>query len=74
MTTLSCRYLTRDCVDVLSAEDSTEIQKVFLVHVHTKHQMEWNQLSSQSKSVSIVDMRNRFLHEAEEGVKTAIVS
>jgi len=39
MTTLSCRNLAKDCVDTLSAADSTEIQKVFLVHVHAKHQV-----------------------------------
>ena len=69
MTTLSCRYLAKDCVEMLSAIDSTEIQKVFLVHVHAKHQMQWNQLSRQHKSVSLVTMRNRFLHQVTEGLK-----
>jgi hypothetical protein len=69
MTTLSCRNLTKDCLDTLSAGDSTEIQKVFLDHVHAKHQQQWGQFSKQFKAVSIVTMRNRFL--AEEALKVA---
>src|SRR6266480_4767097 len=40
MTTLSCRYLAKDCLDTLSAADSMEIQKVFLDHVHAKHSLQ----------------------------------
>jgi len=74
MTTLTCRYLAKDCIDILSAADATEIQKVFLTHIHAKHQAAWNQLSRQHKSVSLVTMRNRFQHEAAAGLIAGKVS
>jgi len=72
MTTLACRNLTKDCLDTLSAIDSTEIQKVYLHHVHTKHPLQWGQLSQQFKSVSIVAIRERFLSQAAADLKTGI--
>ena len=72
MTTLSCRYLAKDCLDNLSAANSMEIQKVFLDHVHAKHPQQWSQLSKQFKSISLVTIRNRFLKQAAEGPKDSV--
>jgi hypothetical protein len=69
MTTLSCRNLAQDCLDTLSADDSIEIQKVFLNHVHAKHPQQWSQLTQQYKAVSLVTIRNRFRAQAAEGLK-----
>ena len=69
MTTLTCRNLAKDCLDTLTAADSTEIQKVYLAHVHAKHSLQWNQFSQQFKAVSIVSIRDRFLKQAAEGPK-----
>ena len=74
MATLSCRNLVKDCADTFSAADSTEIQKAFLVHIHAKHQGQWDQLSRQYRSVSLVAMRDRFLQQEAEGLKTARIS
>jgi len=60
MTTLTCRHIALGCLDTLSANDSTAIQKVFLHHVHTKHAQQWGLLSKQFKAISIVTERDRF--------------
>jgi hypothetical protein len=67
MTTLACRYFAKDCLDSFSADDSMEIQKVFLNHVHAKHSLQWKQFSKQFKAISIVTIRNRFIKQAAEG-------
>ena len=73
MKTLSCRNLTKDCLDTLSAADSTEIQKVYLNHVHAKHPLEWSHFSKQYKSVSLVTIRDRFLTQVETVVVKDVV-
>lgn len=74
MTTLACRHLAKDCIDSLSAADSAEIQKVFLAHIHAKHQAQWDLLSRQFKAVSLVTMRDRFCHQAAEDLRTGTVA
>jgi uncharacterized protein (DUF2267 family) len=73
MTTLTCRYIAKDCLDTLTAADSLEIQKVYLHHVHAKHQMQWSQMSKQFHSVAIVTMRDRFRTQEAEDLKEARV-
>ena len=72
MTTLTCRNLAKDCLDTLTAADSTEIQKVYLAHVHAKHSLQWNQFSQQFKAVSIVTIRDRFRSQAAKDLKAGI--
>ena len=72
MTTLACRNLAQGCLDTFSADDSTEIQKVFLNHVHAKHPQQWSQLTQQYKAVSLVTIRNRFRTEAAEDLKNGL--
>jgi hypothetical protein len=72
MATLTCRNVAKDCLDTLTAADSTEIQKVYLAHVHAKHQLQWNQFSRQFKAISIVTMRDRFLAQVASGETEAI--
>jgi hypothetical protein len=72
MTTLLCRNLAKDCLDTLSAADSKEIQKVFLDHVHAKHQAQWSQFSRQFKAVSLVTMRDRFCAQEADDLKDGI--
>ena len=67
MTTLACRHIAPNCLDTLSANDSTEIQKVFLDHVHAKHPQQWHQFSKQFKVTSLITMRDRFRTQAAEG-------
>jgi uncharacterized protein (DUF2267 family) len=74
MTTLTCRYLAKDCLDTLTAADAQEIQKVYLQHVHAKHQMQWSQMSKQFQSVSIVTMRDRFRTQAAQDLKASLPS
>ena len=69
MTTLSCRNLARDCIDTFSAADSKEIQKVYLHHVHARHEQQWSQFSRQFQAVSLVTMRNRFLAQVAQDLK-----
>jgi hypothetical protein len=69
MTTLNCLNLAKDCIDTLTAADSQEIQKVYLHHVHAKHQLQWSQMTKQFQSVSIVTIRNRFTSQEAEDLK-----
>jgi hypothetical protein len=72
MITLSCRHIAPHCLDTLSAVDATDMQKIFLDHVHTKHSVEWRHLSKQFKATSTITMRNRFrAQEAENFKETA---
>jgi len=50
------------------------MQKAFLAHIHAKHQGQWDQFSRQYRSVSLVTMRDRFLQQEAEGLKTARAS
>jgi hypothetical protein len=65
MTMLTCRNVANNCLDTLSAADPTEIQKVFLDHVHTKHSAQWNQFTQQFRAVALVTLRNRFRRQME---------
>ncbi len=69
MMTLACRSIAKDCLDILSATDSMEIQKVFLSHVYAKHAAQWAQFSKQFKAVSIVTIRNRFLKQEADTLR-----
>jgi hypothetical protein len=68
MTTLACLHIASDCVDTLSAVDSTEIQKVFLDHVHTKHPLQWGRWTHQFRATALVALRNRFRAAEKPGL------
>jgi hypothetical protein len=72
MTMLTCRNVANNCTDTLSAADASEIQKVFLDHVHTKHPALWGQFTRQFRAVALVMLRNRFRDQMEMDLKVSL--